>query len=91
MLLLKTILHNLHQVLVAADQFLSTVMCSLLFPAERSYADETLSCRAMRWESCGIRSWPRRVIDAIFFWEDEHCLSSYRSEQKKKQLPPSLR
>ena len=49
-MLLKTIRHNWHQMLVAADQFLTTVLCSIFFPAERSYADETLSCRAVRWE-----------------------------------------
>ena len=90
-MLLKTIRHNLHQTLVSWDQALTTTICSILFPAERSYADETLSCRSMRWEWNRVRKWPRKLIDAIFFWEDEHCLSSYRSEQKKKQLPPSLR
>ena len=83
--------HNLHQALVSADQFLTTVFCSILFPMERSYADETLSCRAVRWESCGVRKWPRKLIDRIFFWEEQHCLTAYRSEKEKKQLPPELR
>ena len=90
-MLLKTMRHNLHQILVSLDQTLTTIGCSVLFPDERSYADETLSCRAVRWAKRGTRSWPRRAIDAIFFWEDEHCLSSYRSEEEKKHLPPSLR
>lgn len=90
-MLLKTIRHNWHQILVSADQFLTTVLCSIFFPAERSYADETLSCRAVRWEWGRVRQWPRRLIDRLFWWEDEHCLSSYRSEKEKKQLPPELR
>ena len=89
-MLLKTMRHNLHQILVSLDQTLTTMACSVLFPTERSYADETLSCRAVRWETCGTRSRPRKVIDCIFFWQDEHCLSSYRSEEEK-HLPPGLR
>lgn len=88
---MTTFRHNWYQILVSLDQTLTTVFCSIFFPTERSYADETLSCRAVRWEACGTRSWPRKVIDRIFFWQEEHCLSSYRSEEEKKHLPPSLR
>ena len=88
---MTTLRHNLHQILVSLDQTLTTICCSVLFPTERSYADETLSCRAVRWEKRGTRSWPRKLIDAIIFWEDDHCLSSYMSEKEKKQLPPEVR
>ena len=87
----NTIRHNLHQIFVSWDQALTTTLCAVLFPTERSYADETLSCRALRWECGGIRRWPRKLIDRIFFWQSHHCLSSWRSEREKKQLPPELR
>lgn len=90
-MLLKTIRHNWHQILVSADQFLTTVFCSIIFPTERSYADETLSCRAMRWEWNRVRKWPRRLIDHLFFWEEQHCFQSYQSEREGRQLPPELR
>lgn len=88
---MTTFRHNWYQILVSLDQTLTTVFCSIFFPTERSYADETLSCRAVRWEACGTRSWPRRLIDRLFFWEEQHCLTAYRSEREKKQLPPELR
>ena len=47
--------HNLHQILIAADQFFTTIFCSIFFYKEKSYGDETLSCRAIRWELRGIR------------------------------------
>lgn len=90
-MLLKTIRHNLHHTLVSWDQALTTTICSILFPAERSYADETLYCRAMRWEWNRVRKWPRRFIDRLFFWEPNHCRESYVSEREGRQLPPELR
>lgn len=55
------------------------------------WPDETLSSRAWRWEKNGVRTWPRRVIDAIFFFDQEHCRESYESERLGRQLPPELR
>lgn len=70
------------QFLIAFDQMLNT-----LIPIGRDgfgYADETLSARAWRLRD---RSKLYKVIDAIFFWESSHCLVSYESEKKRKQLP----
>lgn len=83
--------HNLHQILIAADQFFTTIFCSIFFYKEKSYGDETLSCRAIRWELHGIRSWPKKLIDKIFFWEHNRCYDSYVSEKEGRQLPPELR
>lgn len=55
------------------------------------WPDETLSSRAWRWELAGKRSWPRKVIDRLFFWESEHCRESYESELARRQWPPELR
>ena len=70
-------------VLVAVDQLVNALLAG--------YCDETLSSRAWRWDNDGVRSWPRRVVDALFFWEKNHCRESYVSERDGRQLPPELR
>ena len=70
-------------VLIAADQLVNALLAG--------WPDETLSSRAWRWEQNGVRSWPRRLIDRLFFWEQDHCRESYRSEREGRQLPPELR
>ena len=70
------------QVLVAVDQLINTFI--------GGYADETLSARAHRRRlrgKCGVA----KVIDWLFFWQNEHCKSAYESELKRLQLPPSMR
>lgn len=71
------------QVLIALDQFVNT-LCN-------GWADETLSSRCWRWELNGKRSWPRKLVDAFFFWDKNHCRESYESELKRLQCPPELR
>lgn len=90
-MLLKTIRHNLHQTLVSWDQAITTTVCSIILPYEKSYGDETMSARALRWENNRIRSWPRKLIDKLFWWDSSHCEESYESEKKGRQLPPELR
>lgn len=70
-------------VLIAADQLVNALLAG--------WPDETLSSRAWRWEQNGVRSWPRRFIDRLFFWEEQHCYQSYISEREGRQLPPELR
>lgn len=90
-MLLKTICHNFHQILVSWDQAITTTICSIILPNEKSYGDETMSARALRWEINSIRTWPRKLIDMLFWWDDNHCEESYESEKKGRQLPPELR
>ena len=71
------------KVLIAIDQLIKAVI--------GGWPDETLSSRAYRWEKDGKRSWTRKLIDAIFFWEEHHCYASYVSEREGRQLPPELR
>lgn len=71
------------KVLIAVDQLANALLSG--------WPDETLSSRAYRWEQNGMRSWPRRFIDRLFFWESNHCRESYRSEREGRQLPPELR
>ena len=74
------------QFFIAFDQLLNT-MCFWL-PGD-SWADETLSARAWR-----IREkYPiyHRIIDTIFFFQKDHCKSSYTSELLRNQSPPEER
>lgn len=71
------------QVLIAFDQLLNAFF--------RGYADETLSSRAWRHYADGSRKWPKVLIDALLFFDKDHCRTSYESELKRRQLPPSMR
>ena len=73
----------LKNVLIGVDQLLNTLF--------RGWPDETLSSRCWRWHKDGVRHWPRRLVDTLFFWEKEHCRESYESEQLRRQMPPELR
>ena len=92
--------HNAYQALVSMDQALynlggalwALLACVLrTMPTGRTWADESLSSRAYRGEQNGVRSWPRRLIDRLFFWEPNHCRKSFQSEREGRQLPPELR
>ncbi len=71
------------QVAVAFDQLVNTLM--------GGYADETLSARAWRHHLDGSRTWPRWIIDHLFFWQTNHCKEAYESELLRKQLPDIYR
>ena len=81
--------HNLHQLAIALDQ-LGNVLVSCAF-GEKAWADETLSAHAWRWQEEGARKWPRRVIDAMLFWQDAHCRKAYENEKSRTQLPENER
>lgn len=70
-------------VAVALDQLVNALL--------GGWPDETLSSRAWRWEADNRRSWPRKIIDRLFFWESGHCRASYESELARRQCPPELR
>ena len=75
--------------LIAVDQ-LCNALCG-------GWPDETISSRAFRWSRDGVRQWPRRMIDALFFWDRDkasgqrHCELSYISEKDRLQLAPEFR
>lgn len=79
---------RIKNVLVGADQFFGTVVTlGSLWP------DETLSSYAYRLDVNGKRGGRifRPAIDAIFFWQTEHCRQSYEEERMRYQFPPELR
>jgi len=56
------------------------------------WADETLSARLFRCYIQGLLSeWPYSIVDKIFFWQECHCFSSWRSEFERRQLPDHYR
>jgi hypothetical protein len=67
------------QVLIALDQLVNA-LCG-------GWADETLSAHAHRasWY------WRKRAINALFFWQDDHCRGAYSAEVERRQLPPMYR
>lgn len=75
--------YYIKNVLIAIDQLFNAAI--------GGYCDESLSSRAWRWEQNGVRDWPRKLIDGLFFWQREHCKSSYESEREGRQSPPELR
>lgn len=100
--------HNCWQALVSIDQALHNLggavwaglaMVLIKMPTGHTWADETLSSRCWRWHLYGVRSWPRKLVDMLFWWDKEqrggrtvrHCELSYESERDGRQLPPELR
>ena len=76
------------QVAISIDQNCNAVLYG--------WADETLSSRAYR--SGYLKDKPKKrwvfmygLIDKLFFWQATHCESAYKSELKRKHLPPSMR
>ena len=73
---------SLKNIFIAFDQLINTLL--------GSEPDETLSAKAWRmrlvspaWRAAQV------VIDALFFWQEEHCKQSYFAEFERKQLPKS--
>lgn len=90
-------MHNLKQLLIAADQFIYCLCGSLLSVFNRKikvYADMTLSAQAYRLEQQGKRcgKFLRLTIDLLFRpFEKEHCRLSFESEKDRTQLPEDMR
>ena len=70
-------------ILIALDQLVNTLA--------GGWPDETLSSRCYRWARDGVRAWPCKLVDGLFFWQREHCKSSYESEREGRQSPSELR
>ena len=69
---------SIKQIAIALDQLFNALL--------GGYADETLSARAHRTGSV-----LEPLIDALFFWQADHCFESYLSEKERKQLPQEYR
>ena len=72
-----------HKLFLAFDQLLNAAL--------GGYPDESLSARAFRWDRDGKRKWPKKIINAMFFWMRDHCYSAYHCEQELRHFPPEYR
>lgn len=76
------------QFMIAFDQIVNT----LVPPYADAWADETFSARC--WRNGKIsRAWNavRAGVDAILWFDKQHCFSSYVNEYERKQLPEEYR
>lgn len=83
------LLFRFKQFALSIDQ---TVNCFVSVFVGGGWADETFSARC--WRECKTSSnWnaARRVVDALFWFDPQHCFASYISEFERKQLPREYR
>ena len=75
----------LRNVLVALDKLVNAAL--------NGQPDETLSSRAWRTEAKAqpYWSWTRRVIDALFYFQPNHCAQSYANEKLRALMTPEQR
>lgn len=71
------------QSLIALDQVFNTLV--YVKGDGWGFADETLSARAYRLREESVL--PYKLINALFFWQEDHCKEAYNSEVNNKQLP----
>ncbi len=71
--------------LIAIDQLVNT-LCG-------GWPDETLSSRVYRHAVLeGKARWryPYRCINAVFFWQQDHCRGAYQRERTRRHLPENF-
>lgn len=93
--------HNFYQLLISFDQFISNLigvilsLITLIFPwlpkTDLFWADETFSSKCWRWEIEDQITKPRKTVDIILFFDENHCYTSFKNETLGKQLPPRCR
>ena len=76
----------LKQSLIAFDQLLNAMLCF-------GWADETMSSVAWRMEQEGrwFGKIMRPTIDTLFFFDKDHCRTSYEAERARLHSPPEER
>lgn len=74
---------HLKQFAISIDQTINTIF--------GGWADESISSRSHRLAEERGRPWPKRIINALFFWQEDHCREAYESEIERLQVPPQLR
>ena len=89
---MKTLKHNLEQILIAFDQLCNTILCTIIEPKVKCWADETLSAHCHRRKDSS-KFWGcfRIFVDTLFFFQMNHCEQAYISEKENKHLPPEER
>lgn len=72
-----------HKIGIALDQLLNAIL--------GGYPDESLSAHAYRWRRDGKTAIPAKAINAMFFWQSDHCHAAYKNEWERRQMPPEYR
>lgn len=67
------------RVLIAFDQFVNTLLGGM--------PDETISAKLWRLKDRQPYKVLRYLVDKLFWFDKDHCRTSYESEIKKTQLP----
>lgn len=72
------------QFLIAFDQVINTLI--------GGWADETISARAWRNHERS-RKWhiAMKIINGMFFWQNNHCRGSYAMELHRRHMPVEYR
>ena len=70
---------RLREVAIALDQLVNAVL--------GGYSCETISARCYRLRNYRPYSTMYRVIDAIFFWQLDHCKASYAAQVARRNVP----
>lgn len=73
----------LRQLLIWLDQGLNVLLAG--------YADETISARAYRNRYKKYWNKAYKVINSIFFLQEDHCKESFNRELKRLHLPREYR
>ena len=75
-------------ILIALDQ-----LAWVLLTLGNGQPDETISAALWRMEQQGKHAgrWLRPVVDALFWFDPEHCRTSFESERTQAQLPDAYR
>lgn len=71
------------QVITALDQLVNALT--------GGWADETLSARAWRRRVNKRFFAVYKVLNGIFFWQDNHCKTAYENEKLRKHAAPEMR
>jgi len=78
------------QMMIAFDQLVNTLI--YIRGDGIGMADETISARLFRCHIQGhIGAFWFKVVDAIFFWQDNHCFHAWREEWDRGQYPSHYR
>ena len=79
---------RLTNVSVAINQLIGTILS-----LGAKYPDETMSSYSWRLESKGriFGRFFRPLIDALLFWDVNHCYGAWRDEKALRHMPPEMR
>ena len=81
---LKRIKRYFLQVGISLDQFINATFLA-------GWGDETLSSHTHRKQEVQPYRTLRKILNKLFFWQEDHCREAYESEIERKHLPPSMR